>query len=40
VSPRRFEISVVDLGTRSTQLVRVGPGAHPCTYGPRPIGGR
>jgi hypothetical protein len=40
VSPGRFEISVVDLGTRSDQLALVGPSAHQCTYGPRPTGGR
>jgi putative phosphoesterase len=40
LSPGRFEISVVDLGTRSDQLVFVGPSAHQCTYGPRPTGGR
>jgi putative phosphoesterase len=40
VSPGRFEISVVDLATGAAQLTLVGPSAHPCTYGPRPTGGR
>ena len=40
VSAGQFEISVVDLGTGSNQLTLVGPSAHRCTHGPRPIGGR
>jgi len=40
VSPGRFEISVVDLATHANQLALVGPAVHPCTYGPRPTGGR
>lgn len=40
ISPRRFEISVVDLASHTTQLLLVGPGPLPCEYGPRPTGGR
>ncbi len=34
-----FEITVVDLGTKATQLHMVGPASHPLTRGPRPVGG-
>jgi|HubBroStandDraft_1064217.scaffolds.fasta_scaffold81271_3 putative phosphoesterase len=35
----RFEITILDLMTKEPQLSMVGPGPHPLTLGPRPVGG-
>ena len=35
----RFEITVLDLATKESQLHMVGPAPHPLTRGPRPVGG-
>ena len=35
----RFEVTVLDLATNESQLEMSGPGPHPLTRGPRPVGG-
>jgi uncharacterized protein len=40
VNGTRFEFTVVDLATETTQLRLSGPSSHPYTKGPRPTGGR
>ncbi len=39
VDDDRFEITILDLATKTSQLNMVGPATHPLTVGPRPTGG-
>jgi putative phosphoesterase len=40
VSPGKFRVAVRDLESGAEQLSITGPCAHPCTFGPRPRGGK
>jgi hypothetical protein len=39
IAPGEFCVAVRDLDSGAEQLSFIGPGVHPCTFGPRPRGG-
>jgi putative phosphoesterase len=40
ITPGKFRVAVSDLDSGAEQLSFTGPGKHPCTFGPRPRGGK
>jgi predicted phosphodiesterase len=40
IAPHKFAVTISDLASGAEQLSCAGPGRHPCTFGPRPKGGR